>query len=406
MENNENTPNIPKESSLKKYIVLFAKAVLFIIALVIMFFVWVYCSILISISSVKAPILIILLTLLFLSVIPYIYSNIFYLEKKFWKYPFILSGVAILGLITIPTYRYLTVDRYPKFNNKINWYNYAPWSVNTKVVKVTANKKFHITSNLPKIDGAYALYPVYSGVVRALYNRETFEKKSYTYLSTNGSDITFKNLLDNDVDLIFSAPPSKQQILDAKKKSLTYEIIPFAKEAFVFFVNKKNPINNLSSEQIRQIYSGKITNWSQIDKNFSGKIKPFQRNAGSGSQTMLEKIMKDTPIIKPLKEDRLRDMGGIINDVAMYRNYQDAIGFSFRFFASEMFNNKEIKLLSIDGIAPTVENIRNKSYPFIADCCVITVKKRNENIQKIVDFLFSKEGKTLINQTGYVSLEK
>jgi phosphate transport system substrate-binding protein len=213
-------------------------------------------------------------------------------------------------------------------------------------------------------------------------------------------------LLDKEVDLIFSAPPSASQIADAEKKGLKYEITPFAKEAFVFFVNSKNPVENLTSEQIRGIYSGKITDWSQIDKRLNGKIKPFQRNQGSGSQTMLEKIMKDIPIMPPLREDRLGGMGGIINDVAAYRNFSEAIGFTFRYFSTEMFRNGEIKLLSIDGIVPTVENIRNGTYPFIADCCIITVKPRDENIRKIVDFMFSDAGKELIEKTGYVAVPR
>ena len=142
---------------------------------------------------------------------------------------------------------------------------------------VESAPEFKISKDLPKIDGAYALYPVYSGMVRALYDRQEFEKNSWQILRTNGSDITFDHLLNKKADLIFSAPPSKKQISDAEAKGVTYEITPFAKEAFVFFVNSKNPVNNLSSEQIRSIYSGKITDWSQIDKRLSGKIKPFQR---------------------------------------------------------------------------------------------------------------------------------
>jgi ABC-type phosphate transport system substrate-binding protein len=53
-----------------------------------------------------------------------------------------------------------------------------------------------------------------------------------------------------------------------------------------------------------------------------------------------------------------------------------------------------------------VENIRNSTYPFIADCCIITVEPRNENIQKIVNFMFSPAGKELIEKTGYVTIEQ
>ena len=341
-------------------------------------------------------------TLLLLSLLVLLFSLLFRETRKIWKW---FAGSALLSLLVlclIPAYRWYTVERFKQLNDRINWYEYDPWRADTKVVVVDAAPEFKITTDLPKINGAYALYPVYSGVVRALYERDKFDQ--WIHLNTNGSDMTFENLQNYNADLIFSAPPSRQQLADARAKGLKYEITPFAKEAFVFFVNSKNPIDNLTSEQVRGIYSGKITNWSQIDKRLSGKIKPFQRNQGSGSQTMLEKIMGNTPIMPPLKEDRLGGMGGIINDVAGYRNYQEAMGFTFRYFSTEMFKNGEIKLLAIDGVAPTVENIRNGTYPFIADCCIITVKPRNENLQKIVDFMFSPAGKELIEKTGYVAI--
>jgi phosphate transport system substrate-binding protein len=367
---------------------------------------WMIGLLMISFSSVNQTSMGIFHTLLMLSLLLLIYSLIFDKIRKFWKFPAVASLLFTLALVAIPTYRWYTVERFKPLNDSIDWYSYRPWKKDSKVVVVNAEDVYKISDDLPKIDGAYALYPLYSGVVRALYDRTEYEKDRFKYLMTNGSDVTFENLIDKRVDLIFSAPPSKKQLADAKAKGLSYEITPFAKEAFVFFVNSKNPVNGLSSEQIRKIYSGQITDWSQIDRRFSGNIKPFQRNQGSGSQTMLEKIMGNTPVMPPLKEDRLGGMGGIINDVAGYRNHQEAIGFTFRYFSTEMFKNGEIKLLAIDGVEPTVENIRNGSYPFIADCCIITVKPRTENIKKIVDFMFSPAGKLLIKKTGYVPLEK
>ena len=367
---------------------------------------WMIGLLMISFSSVNQTSMGIFYTLLMLSLLLLIYSLIFDKVRNFWIFPAVAALLFALALAAIPLYRWYTVERFRQLNDTISWYYYEPWRRNTKVLVVEAEEKYKISTELPKIDGAYALYPVYSGVVRALYDRKEYENDPYEYLNTNGSDVTFRNLLNNKVDLIFSAPPSKKQLADAKAKGLSYEITPFAKEAFVFFVNSKNPVNGLSSEQIRKIYSGQITDWSQIDRRFSGNIKPFQRNQGSGSQTMLEKIMGNTPIMPPLKEDRLGGMGGIINDVAGYRNYQEAVGFTFRYFSTEMFKNGEIKLLAIDGVEPTVENIRNGSYPFIADCCMITVKPRTENIKKIVDFILSPAGRELVEKTGYVPIEK
>ena len=204
--------------------------------------------------------------------------------------------------------------------------------------------------------------------------------------------------------MIFALAPSQRQEEDAAKAGLSYELTPFCKDGFVFYVNARNPIDNLTTEQIRGIYSGKITSWSEIDASISGKIMPFQRNEGSGSQTTLQKLMGDTPIMPPLREDRVGGMGDIINDTANYRNYNAALGFSFRYYATELLNNKQIKLLSIDGIAPTVENIRSGAYPLVATAYMVTVRPRSENMKKIIDYMCSAAGQELVEKTGYVSV--
>ncbi|MBQ9337049.1 MAG: substrate-binding domain-containing protein [Lentisphaeria bacterium] len=318
-----------------------------------------------------------------------------------WRVCGILTLISAAAFGSIEFHRWWTVDRHKQLSDRIDWFRYAPFRENSKVVKVTADPSFHIRRDLPRIDGAYALFPLYAGVVQALYPPRDY---ALEILNTNGSDVTFQRLLNGKVDLIFSAPPSADQQEAARKKGLTYEITPFAKEAFVFFVNAQSPVRNLTQGQIRDIYAGKVTNWKQLGYPFDAPIKPFQRNRGSGSQTMLEKIMGSTPIMPPLKEDRVSGMGGIINDVANYRNYREAIGFTFRYFSTEMFRRGEIRLLSIDGVEPTRENIRNGRYPFIGDCCVITVRPRSEGVRKIVDFLRSPAGRELIEKTGYTPL--
>ena len=380
------------------------KVLIFALGIAGAVFLWIHGILTIAFCFLNQNAMAIFLTFVLISLLVMLYAFLFCKTRKIWKYSGVAALFFVLILCAIPAYRYFTVDRFKQLNDQILWHDYDPWSAETRVVVVDAAPEFKIKKDLPRIDGAYSLYPVYSGVVRALYDRQEFDKESWKYLHTNGSDMTFANLLNDRADLIFSAPPSKKQLADATAKGLKYEITPFAKEAFVFFVNSKNPVENLSSQQVRDIYSGKITDWSQIEPKLSEKIKPFQRNEGSGSQTMLQKIMGNTPLMLPLKEDRLGGMGDIINDVARYRNYRESVGFSFRYFSTEMFKNGEIKLLAIDGIAPTVENIRNGTYPFIADCCIITVTPRNENVRKIVDFMFSPSGKELIEKTGYVAI--
>jgi phosphate transport system substrate-binding protein len=89
-------------------------------------------------------------------------------------------------------------------------------------------------------------------------------------------------------------------------------------------------------------------------------------------------------------------MGGIIRDVADYKNHENAIGFSFRYFTNVMVRNDQIKLLKIGGVAPTVENIRNGSYPLAApDYAITREDTKNPNVPKMLKWFVSEQGQAL-----------
>lgn len=317
---------------------------------------------------------------------------------------------CVLAFFGFRAYTWWTVDRYPVMTQQVNWRDYTPFEGGNKLVKVEIPAEYSLvfsgesgykTNELPRLNGAYALYPIYAAMAQGMYPDATAAHSQY--VTTDGSDVIYEELLKGERDLIFALAPSKKQQEDAEKAGLEYELTPFCMDAFVFFVNAENPVDNLTTEQIKGIYSGKITDWKEVGAPFSTKIIPFQRNEGSGSQTTLQKLMGDTPIMPPLKEDRLGGMGDIINDTANYRNYKAALGFSFRYYSTEMLRNNQIRLLSIDGVAPTVENIRNGSYPLVATAYMVTKDSpRPANVRRIVDFMLSPEGQKLVEETGYV----
>jgi phosphate transport system substrate-binding protein len=118
--------------------------------------------------------------------------------------------------------------------------------------------------------------------------------------------------------------------------------------------------------------------------------------------------MGGTPIMKPLKEDVPEGMGGIIEQVADYRNFNNAIGFSFRFFATGMKANPDIKLLAIDGIEPNPENIASGQYPFTASLYAITLKENPKpTIKPFLEWMQGSQGQELVEMIGYIKcLEK
>ena len=156
---------------------------------------------------------------------------------------------------------------------------------------------------------------------------------------------------------------------------------------------------------MRGIYSGAITNWNQLGGS-NRKIEAFQRNANSGSQSALIRFMGNTPLITPPQDQIVDFMDGIIYRAADYQNHDNAIGFSFRYYAQDMIADKGIKLLSIDGIAPTVDNIRSGAYPLTSNFYAVTTQHSNANSQKLIDWILSPEGQPLIEQTGYAGINQ
>ena len=135
------------------------------------------------------------------------------------------------------------------------------------------------------------------------------------------------------------------------------------------------------------------------------EIVPFQRNKNSGSQSMMLRFMGDTPMIAPkLKESA--GMGEIIEDVADYENRESSIGYSFRYYVEGIIKNENIKLIAIDGIAPTVDNIKNKTYPVITPVYAVSYQNNiKDNTRKLIDWILSDEGQMIIEETGYVGID-
>lgn len=313
----------------------------------------------------------------------------------------ILSALVLIATSIWPIYR-AYLDRVPTVSTEVDVFQYTPFEENSKVVSLDEESTLQLSEPLPIIDGATALYPLYSAIVQATYP----EKEYMPYESevmVNTTPYAYENLMSGKVDMIFAAEPSKAQMEEAERLGVELTLTPIGKEAFVFFVNQKNNIDGLTLEQIRGIYSGKITNWKDVGgKNES--IRAFQRPENSGSQTALQVLMKDVPIMEPPKENVASGMGEIINEVSQYRNFENAIGYTFRYYSQEMVRNKQIKLLSINGVAPTKETIRNGEYPMTMNFYIVTAGTENPNVQKLIDWVLSPQGQSLIEKVGYVPI--
>ena len=283
---------------------------------------------------------------------------------------------------------------------------YMPFDKNSKIAVLDEESTLKLTENLPRVDGAAAFFPVYSAYVNAVYPSDTVLFNSeYSPFQYNNTSLGYYLLAQKETDIFFGVYPSPVQIQEAINFNTHFEFTPIGDEAFVFFTHKDNPVDSLTIEQVKGIYSGEITNWKEVGgKNVP--IKAYQRNSGSGSQSMMERFMGDTPLMTPPKHQVQDLMSGIIDRVTDYQNRNSAIGFSYRYYLTGIMANPNVKILKINGIAPTNENVRNGSYPIRTPIYAVTYEGNpNENVDILIDWVLGPQGQELLEKSGYVGLK-
>ena len=225
---------------------------LFVPILIIALFAFNMNQILLTIASLSVPMLAVLIW------VKKHRKKVFY----FWLiFTVIAFGALGINKLVVEYEESLRIDT----SININVYDYMPFDENSKIVKLDKKASLKLTDNLPILDGAAAVFPLYSAFVNEVYpNSVEFGKDVFVYNNTVDG---YKLLAEKKTDIFFGAYPSEKQIEYAKSQGTEFEFVEIGKEGFVFFVNKDNPVDNLTSQQIRDIYSGKITNWKEVGGN-------------------------------------------------------------------------------------------------------------------------------------------
>lgn len=256
----------------------------------------------------------------------------------------------------------------------------------------------------PNIDGATAAIPLGQTLARELLSKDIIEAQNYVKFNTTHH--AYVNIIEKKADIIFVAEPSDEEIALAEQAGIQLKLTLVGMDAFVFIVNKQNPIDNLSIDQIQSIYSGQIRNWKEIDGKTELPIIACQRSKNPGSQTLMENVvMRGIPMREAPMEYTPGGMG-VMMGVIDYKNSMDAIGYTVYYYAAEMNKKENVKFLSVNGIACNKETIRSKEYPFSGPLYAITREgDESESVQNLLEFLQSREGQKLVERGGFVPLQ-
>lgn len=279
----------------------------------------------------------------------------------------------------------------------IYWYQS---SKNSILGDTVSNEPIFDLANYPKVDASLAIHPLVDSIASDFLGIEESEL-NFEYTKTRTSEV-YRNLIDGEVDVIFAAEISKEDEEYAKEKGVDLKIIPATSSGFVFIVNTDNPIDNLTLEEIQKIYTGEITNWSEVGGN-DEPIIAYQRPTGSGSQTaMLSLVMKGKPLTNPPLSQVIAEMGDVVDAIAEYDNAKNAIGYSYFYYVNTMYKRDTIKMLGVNGVKPTIDTIKNGEYPIYTNGFIVTRADTSSNVTKWVNAVLSKRGSKIIEEAGYV----
>lgn len=271
----------------------------------------------------------------------------------------------------------------------------------------------------PSIDGSTVCVPMAMELARQLLNMEeddltgfvSFSTTHYAYerLISRAPNPTVTILSRNEmmddthpVDLLLATEPSDEELAMAEEAGVELVKVPFCYDAFVFLVNAKNPVDSLTVQQIRDIYIGKTRLWEDVGGEDGLTIVPFEREKNSGSQTAMENlVMQGVPLTGAVPNEIVTSMGGLIKRVGDYDNGLNSLGYSYLYYVDALYHSGETKVLSIDGIAPTPENLRSGAYPF-STCYYAVYRKGDLNAAAFATWLVSEAGQRCVQQAGYI----
>ncbi len=211
-----------------------------------------------------------------------------------------------------------------------------------------------------------------------------------------GSNQGLKNLIDGSVAIAATSRPLK-----AAETQAGIQLVPIAKDAIALVVGINNPFKgNLTKDQVRDIYLGKITNWSQVGGT-NQPIRVINRATTSGTREAFQDIVllgqgfpPDSPNFITWKQDEttaiLRDLG------------DNGISYAT---VSQVEKQEIVRIIAIDGVLPTDTNaVKAGRYP-INRSLFLGVKKTTSPVSKqFIEFVLSPKGQQIVQRLGFISV--
>ena len=241
------------------------------------------------------------------------------------------------------------------------------------------------------IDGSTTVGPI----AKAFADHFTKTTGVQVTVSESGSGNGAKSLINKTCDIATMSRPMKDnELAAAKGKGVNPVEHVVALDGLSIVLHPSNRVNALSKAQIRGIYMGKYTNWSQIGGPNAG-IVVIQRESNSGTADSFKELVmgKDNPISK--RAETQSSNGAIKSRVSSTPGAIGYIGLGFV--------DNSVKAILVDGVEPDVKTVKNGTYPIHRPLFMYTNGQPTGAVKQFVDLAKTEDGKHIISETGFVN---
>ncbi len=177
------------------------------------------------------------------------------------------------------------------------------------------------------------------------------------------------------------------------------DLKPFeiAKDGIAVVVHPSNPIENISLDQVSRVFAGDITEWDELGFANDGPINVISRELGSGTRDCFEKIVMAPYGREITGKASIQPSNGQVR--ATVSKNPSSIG-----YISIGYVDPSVKALKIEGVEPTIENVKSGRYKIVRSLYMITKGEPSELEKAFIDFVRSEEGQKVVESLGYISI--
>ena len=265
--------------------------------------------------------------------------------------------------------------------------------------RMVEHSPFGTQSTYPRLDGSTSMVPLAIECARQHLGLGEAAAKQLAEFSTTSA--AYERLFGREIDLFLGTTPGEEDLRLAAKQGITPVQKPICWDSLMFITHRDNPVDNLSVRQLRDIFSGKTRRWNEVGGP-DMPIRAFQREAGAGSQTGMEKlVMQGTPMADPALAPVVTGMGPLVDAVADPSAF--GIGYTYAYYIENLYKNENVKSLRVDGVASSDAAVVSGAYPLRLERFGVIRRGDEKAIGgRFLDWLLSEEGQACVKQAGYI----